>query len=99
MGSIEKVDVSAYTVPTDSPESDGTLRWDLTTMIVVEVTGGGERGLGYTYGDVSVGKFVESKLAGEIEGADAMSPPAAWAAMQHAVRNAGRPGVGAMAIS
>jgi L-alanine-DL-glutamate epimerase-like enolase superfamily enzyme len=28
-----------------------------------------------------------------------MSPPAAWALMQHAIRNAGRPGVGAMAVS
>jgi L-alanine-DL-glutamate epimerase-like enolase superfamily enzyme len=97
--SVERIEVSAYTVPTDSPESDGTLRWGSTTMVVVEATGGGERGLGYTYGDVSVGKFVESKLAGEVEGADALSPPAAWAAMQKAIRNAGRPGVGAMAVS
>jgi L-alanine-DL-glutamate epimerase-like enolase superfamily enzyme len=96
---VEGVEVSAYTVPTDSPESDGTLRWNSTTMIVVEATGGGERGLGYTYGDVSVGVFIGSKLAGEVEGADAMSPPAAWAAMQRAIRNAGRPGVGAMAVS
>jgi L-alanine-DL-glutamate epimerase-like enolase superfamily enzyme len=96
---IEKIEVSAYTVPTDSQESDGTLRWDSTTMVLVEATGGGERGLGYTYGDVSVGKFVESKLAGEVEGADALSPPAAWTAMQNAIRNAGRPGVGAMAVS
>src|SRR5918912_3346841 len=96
---VERLEVSAYTVPTDSPESDGTLEWDSTTMILVEATGGGERGLGYTYGDVSVGTFVESKLAGEVEGADAMSPPAAWAAMQNAIRNAGRPGVGAMAVS
>jgi L-alanine-DL-glutamate epimerase-like enolase superfamily enzyme len=97
--SVERIEVSAYTVPTDSLESDGTLRWDSTTMVVVEATGGGERGLGYTYGDVSVGKFAESKLAGEVEGADALSPPAAWAAMQKAIRNAGRPGVGAMAVS
>jgi L-alanine-DL-glutamate epimerase-like enolase superfamily enzyme len=97
--SIEKVEVSAYTVPTDSPESDGTLRWDSTTMVLVEVTGGGERGIGYTYGDVSVGKFVESKLAETVRGEDAMSPPAAWSAMQGAIRNAGRPGVGAMAVS
>jgi L-alanine-DL-glutamate epimerase-like enolase superfamily enzyme len=97
--SIEKVEVSAYTVPTDSPESDGTLGWDSTTMVLVEAAGGGERGLGYTYGDVSVGKFVESKLAAVVEGADAMSPPAAWAAMQRAIRNAGRQGVGAMAVS
>jgi L-alanine-DL-glutamate epimerase-like enolase superfamily enzyme len=97
--SVESIEVSAYTVPTDSPESDGTLRWDSTTMVLVEATGGGERGLGYTYGDVSVGKFVESKLAGEVEGADPLSPPAAWVAMQNAIRNAGRPGVGAMAVS
>jgi L-alanine-DL-glutamate epimerase-like enolase superfamily enzyme len=96
---VERVEVSAYTVPTDSPESDGTLRWDSTTVVLVEVAGGDERGLGYTYGDVSVGTFIESKLAGEVEGADAMSPPEAWAAMQHAIRNAGRPGVGSMAVS
>jgi L-alanine-DL-glutamate epimerase-like enolase superfamily enzyme len=97
--SVEKIEVSAYTVPTDSREADGTLRWDSTTMVLVEATGGGDRGLGYTYGDVSVGKFVGSKLAGEVEGADALSPPAAWTAMQNAIRNAGRPGVGAMAVS
>ena len=97
--SVERIEVSAYTVPSDSPESDGTLRWDSTTMVLVEAIGGGRRGLGYTYGDVSVGKFVESKLASTVEGADAMSPPAAWKAMQEAIRNAGRPGVGAMAIS
>jgi L-alanine-DL-glutamate epimerase-like enolase superfamily enzyme len=96
---VEQVEVSAYTVPTDSPESDGTLSWDSTTMIVVEATTGGVRGLGYTYGDPSVGKFIESKLRATVEGADAMSPPAAWAAMQRAIRNAGRPGVGAMAVS
>jgi hypothetical protein len=27
---IERLDVSAYTVPTDSPESDGTIKWDST---------------------------------------------------------------------
>ena len=96
---VDRIEVSAYTVPTDSPESDGTLKWDSTTMVLVEAAGGGERGLGYTYGDVSVGKFVESKLADEVEGADAMSPPATWAVMQHAIRNAGRSGVGAMAVS
>src|SRR5215213_4370048 len=96
---VERLEVSAYTVPTDSPESDGTLEWDSTTMVLVEAKGGGARGLGYTYGDVSVGKFVESKLAGVARGAEAMSPPATWALMQQAIRNAGRPGVGAMAVS
>jgi L-alanine-DL-glutamate epimerase-like enolase superfamily enzyme len=97
--SVERIEVSAYTVPTDSPESDGTLQWDSTTLVLVEAIGGGKRGLGYTYGDVSVGKFIESKLAETVRGEDAMSPPAAWSAMQGAIRNAGRPGVGAMAVS
>ena len=97
--SVERVEVSAYTVPTDSPESDGTLLWDSTTMVLVKAIGGGKRGLGYTYGDVSVGKFIQSKLAETVRGEDAMSPPAAWSAMHGAIRNAGRPGVGAMAVS
>jgi L-alanine-DL-glutamate epimerase-like enolase superfamily enzyme len=97
--SVEKIEVSAYTMPTDSPESDGTLQWDSTTLVLVEAIGGGKRGLGYTYGDLSVGKFIESKLAETVRGEDAMSPPAAWSAMQGAIRNAGRPGVGAMAVS
>jgi L-alanine-DL-glutamate epimerase-like enolase superfamily enzyme len=97
--SVERIEVSAYTVPTDSPESDGTLRWESTTMVLVEAISGGKRGLGYTYGDVSVGKFIESKLAETVRDADAMSPPSAWAAMQNAIRNAGRTGVGAMATA
>ena len=28
---VGKVDVSAYTIPTDAPEGDGPLRWDSTT--------------------------------------------------------------------
>ena len=96
---VERLEVSAYTVPTDSPESDGTFEWDSTTMILVEVHGGGKRGLGYTYGDVSVGKMIESKFKGLVEGTDTLSPPIAWAAMQGAIRNAGRPGVGSMAVS
>ena len=41
--------VRAYTIPTDAPEADGTIAWDSTTMIVVEVQAGDESGLGYTY--------------------------------------------------
>jgi L-alanine-DL-glutamate epimerase-like enolase superfamily enzyme len=96
---IERLVVSAFTVPADEPESDGTLEWDSTTIVVVEAAAGGESGLGYAYGDVSVGKFVESLLVPAVEGRDALAPGAAWAAMQAAIRNAGRPGVGAMAVS
>ena len=96
---VEGLSVTAYTVPTDAPESDGTLAWDATTMVVVEAHGGGRTGLGYTYGDVSVGRFADSQLAEAVTGSDALAPAQAWARMQAAIRNAGRPGVGAMAVS
>ena len=39
--------VSVYTVPTDGPESDGTLEWTSTTIVVVEVFAGRVSGLGF----------------------------------------------------
>ena len=41
---IEKIEVSCYTVPTETPESDGTLKWDKTTVVLVEATAGGKAG-------------------------------------------------------
>ena len=38
---ISAVSAHAYTVPTDEPESDGTLAWDSTTLIIVTVRAGG----------------------------------------------------------
>jgi L-alanine-DL-glutamate epimerase-like enolase superfamily enzyme len=99
---VDELVVHAFTVPTDGPEgteSDGTLTWDSTTMVLIEARGGGEVGLGYTYGDVSAAVFVESKLAPVVVGADAATPPRTWARMMTAIRNAGQPGVGAMALS
>ena len=46
---VERLDVAAYTIPTDEPESDGTLEWDSTTIVVVEAHSDGHDGLGYTY--------------------------------------------------
>ncbi|HEY3552946.1 MAG TPA: hypothetical protein VGK66_04595, partial [Solirubrobacterales bacterium] len=96
---VTEVRVRAFTVPTDEPESDGTLEWDATTIVVVEVEAEGECGLGYAYGDRSVATFVDSMLRPCLCGADAMRPAAAWLAMRRAIRNAGQQGVGAMALS
>ena len=96
---IDRVAVSAYEVPTDEPEADGTLEWDSTTIVVAEVSGGGKTGLGYTYGDVSVATMIESKLASVVQGRDPFDSGALWLAMGAAIRNAGRPGVGMMAVS
>lgn len=99
---VEGVEVHAFTVPVDGPdgvEQDGTLEWDSTTMILVQVHGGGTTGTGYTYGDVSTATMVESQLAPLVHGTDGSDPPALWQRMFRTIRNAGRPGVGAMAVS
>lgn len=97
--SVESVEASAYTIPTDAPESDGTLAWEATTFVVVTVRAGGAAGIGYTYADAAVTTVVDGKLADVLIGTDALQPPARWAQMQHAVRNLGKPGVVACAIS
>ncbi|MDJ1132195.1 enolase C-terminal domain-like protein [Streptomyces iconiensis] len=99
---VEDIGVHAFRVPTDGPggvEEDGTLRWEATTVIVVQAYALGRAGLGYTYGDASVGDFVHAQLAPVVTGQDALAPAATSRLMSAAVRNAGRPGVGAMAVS
>lgn len=96
---VERVEAAAYRVPTDAPESDGTIAWDHTTLVVVEVQAGGATGLGYTYADAAAVRVVRDELAGAVRGRSATGVPGAWAAMVAAVRNVGRTGVAAMAIS
>ncbi|MGH2870071.1 MAG: enolase C-terminal domain-like protein [Solirubrobacteraceae bacterium] len=96
---IDRIEVGAYTIPTDAPEADGTLAWDSTTIVVVHAHAAGVSGLGYTYADLSTARLIATKLAGVVQGADATAPRGAWAAMVHATRNLGRPGITSMAIS
>lgn len=99
---VERLEVRAYQIPTDGPagkESDGTLEWSSTTCVVVEASAGGSTGLGYTYGETAVATLIDAKLAGLVVGRDAMAPAALWRRMFDQLRNAGRPGVGAMAVS
>jgi len=96
---MAELEVSAFTIPTEEPESDGTLEWDSTTLVLVEVAAAGQRGLGYTYGSPAVAAFIREHLASAVGRADPLSPPRTWATMREAIRNAGQPGVGAMAVS
>lgn len=96
---VKALDVQAYKVPTDFPEADGTATWSSTTIIIVEAEAAGRRGVGYTYADASIVPLIKQKLATTVTGTDAMNPPAAWRAMQVAVRNLGREGLAATAIS
>jgi L-alanine-DL-glutamate epimerase-like enolase superfamily enzyme len=97
---VEGLDVAAYQVPTaTAEESDGTLVWDSTSLVVVTVRGGGHTGLGYTYCHPAAAQVIAGKLAGAVEGADALSPGAAWAEMQAQARQLGHAAIAEMAIS
>ncbi len=94
---IEKLEVSAYTVPTDLPESDGTLEWSSTTMVVVELHAGRYIGIGYSYASPAAVNVIRDPLARVVIGEAHI--PAAFHTMRVALRNIGRPGIASMALS
>ncbi len=96
---IDKIEVSAYTIPTASRESDGTAEWSSTTLVLVEARAAAKRGIGYSYADTATARFIQDVLASEAEGCDAMQIPAVFWRMQNKIRNHGRPGVVRMAMS
>ncbi len=97
---VDRLETSVYRIPTDEPhESDGTLRWSKTDVVVVEISAGGITGLGYTYAAPAAARIVEDELAAEVTGKGAFDIPARRLAMLRKVRNVGREGVAAMAIS
>ena len=96
---VDRIEAAAYTIPTDAPESDGTLSWDATTLVLVRAGAGGHTGVGYTYAGPPAAAVVNEALAGTVHGRDALTPVASWDAMQRAVRNLGKPGLVAEAIS
>jgi L-alanine-DL-glutamate epimerase-like enolase superfamily enzyme len=96
---IDRIEVSIYEVPTDLPESDGTLEWNSTTLVLVRSHGGGKWGLGYTYADSATAALIHDKLSHVVKGQDAMAPALNWNAMVSITRNLGRPGIVSMAVS
>ena len=96
---VTAVRAAAYEIPTDRPESDGTLKWDSTALVVVEIDAGGDTGLGYTYAHQAAVPLVRAKLTDIVTGCDVHDVRAVWRSMVDALRNIGAVGLGAMAIS
>lgn len=96
---IKELNVSAFKIPTDGPESDGTIEWNSTTMVLVKINAGGNSGMGYSYADISSAYFIEKNLKQIVVGKDAMDIPAILKAMVDSVRNNGNCGITSMAIS
>jgi L-alanine-DL-glutamate epimerase-like enolase superfamily enzyme len=96
---IAKVEAAAYKIPTDAPESDGTLSWDSTTIVVARVHAAGRFGVGYTYSHDAARLLIADKLKSLLEGADAFDISGLRQALIGTVRNLGRQGIAANAIS
>jgi L-alanine-DL-glutamate epimerase-like enolase superfamily enzyme len=96
---VASVEAAVYVIPTDAPEADGTLAWDKTTMVVVTATAGGQQGLGWSYASAAAATVIAEMLAEVVVGRGAFDISGTAEAMARQVRNIGRPGVAATAIS
>ena len=96
---VTAVETAVYVIPTDAPEADGTLAWDKTTMVLVTVRADGEQGLGWSYASAAAQTVITEMLADVVTGRSALDIAGAAEAMARQVRNIGRPGVAATAIS
>jgi len=91
--------ISAYRIPTEQPESDGTAEWNATTVLIVELAAGGSQGLGYSYCHQAAASVAEELIRETVIGKDVFDIRAIHAALDRKVRNWGRPGLVSNAIS
>lgn len=97
---VEALEAHAYEIPTATDEeSDGTLVWDSTSVVVVQVHAGEHVGLGYSYCDPAAVAVIEGTLAELAVGSDPLMPGRCWAQMQREIRQLGHAGIAAMALS
>lgn len=96
---IENLNVSVYKIPTQTPESDGTLDWDHTILVYLEISGGGQKGIGYSYASLAAAVLIKEILSEKITGMNIFDIPSIDYKMIHAIRNQGRDGIASMAIS
>ncbi|HLY42787.1 MAG TPA: enolase C-terminal domain-like protein [Terracidiphilus sp.] len=97
--SINRVDVSAYSIPTDAPEGDGTFKWNSTTLIICEIHAGDETGIGYTYGNRATAILADELGQKCLRERSALDIPRLHHSMLEQVRNDGSRGIASMAIS
>ena len=91
--------VAFYTVPTDSPEADGTFDWTSTSMVIVHLECGAIRALGYTYADSGTAVIAHKLLNELVIGSDPTCHPATLQRLLRAIRNMGETGIAMMAVS
>jgi L-alanine-DL-glutamate epimerase-like enolase superfamily enzyme len=96
---ITDVEASVYRFPTEQPEADGTLQWDATTAVVVQVHAADLTGLGWTYSTAAAAAIVRDHLAEAVIGRDSDDIGACFESMRRQCRNFGTRGLVMQAIS
>lgn len=97
--SIQQVNTSAYKIPTDAPEADGTAEWDSTTLILVNIKAGGKTGIGYSYANEATAFLIDKTLKQLVIGKNAFDIPGINFFLTQQIRNSGTCGITMMAIS
>ncbi|MGZ3770695.1 MAG: enolase C-terminal domain-like protein [Bdellovibrio sp.] len=97
---ISNFRIGVFTVPTQTQlESDGTLEWKSTTMVLIELEASGKWSLGYTYGSSAIATVAQTLLKDVVVGESVFDISRIWNKMNRAVRNDGKTGLSAMAIA
>ena len=96
---IQNTRATAFTIPTDAPEADGTFAWTSTTLILVELSAGGVDGVGYTYSHSLAATLARDLMEQAVTGADPFDVSAVFARIRVMQRNYGSEGIAAAALS
>jgi L-alanine-DL-glutamate epimerase-like enolase superfamily enzyme len=93
------MEVGAYKIRSIFPQSDGTLEWDSTTIIVVELEVDDAKGIGYSYSHESCVAVIRDVLFPIVQGNGFCAGKSVWNDMNIAVRNLGRNGIPSSGIA
>src|SRR5215813_2670448 len=90
---LQKLQVHAFTIPTDFPGGDGTFYWKSTTLVLVELWAAGKKGIGFTYANEAVATLIKNTLKEIVIGKNVMDIPCINRELMRRIRNDGTCGI------
>ena len=96
---VKKLNVSAYKIPTDALEADGTFQWNSTTLVLVQIEAGNKTGMGHTYADEATAFLIHKKFKNLVLQKNALDIQGITSFLTKQIRNSGTCGISMMAVS